>query len=130
MYRKDHYAIAAAASHDTEAFCRGRSNIVALLPSLTSLAALTIRQDASRAHERAKTLARELTARGEGRVLVLGPALAPIGRLRGLFRFQILLKAKGRRRLGATLARALGELRDARGGTRDLIVDVDPIQLL
>jgi len=41
-----------------------------------------------------------------------------------------MLKARARRRLGDALRRALDELAIGKGGTRDLTIDVDPLQLL
>jgi hypothetical protein len=42
----------------------------------------------------------------------------------------VLAKARSRRRLGDALHRALETLTGERGGARDLVVDVDPYQLL
>ena len=60
-------------------------------------------------------------------VTLLGPAPAPIARLRDFWRFQILLKALQRR----SLREALQGLKGLRtpGGVR-LIVDIDPINML
>ena len=65
-------------------------------------------------------------AAGRGPVQVLGPAPSPLSRLRGLWRFQVLLKSRERAALRAVVA-AL-----PRGGPGDVrrIVDVDPINML
>ncbi|MEZ4301248.1 MAG: primosomal protein N' [Polyangiaceae bacterium] len=65
----------------------------------------------------------------DGLVEVLGPAPAPIARLRGRFRFRVMLRAKDRAPLRATtahVARVMDTLPDA---VRAL-VDVDPVSML
>jgi primosomal protein N' (replication factor Y) len=132
-YRKDHYALQSAALHDHEGFYRKEIAYRRILgyPPFTNLASLTISgKELASAAQRARDVAERLARNGEARVRVLGPALAPIARLRGLYRFQILLKARARRRRGDALRRTLDELAGEKGGTRDLLVDVDPQQLL
>ena len=74
--------------------------------------------------------------RGEGRSTfrVLGPAIAPLARIRGHYRFQVLLMGRERPAMNERL-RALLELWGQRGpkarkALRRLEVDVDPLALL
>ena len=61
------------------------------------------------------------------RMRVLGPAPAPIERIRGNYRFQIVIKTTSRVELRAVLNEALA----ATGSKRKLIaVDIDPVSLL
>jgi primosomal protein N' (replication factor Y) len=132
-YRCGHYALTTAARHDHQGFYdreilyrRGLG-----YPPFTFLTALTVLgKDLAAATRRARRVAGLLVEHGEGRIQVLGPALAPLARLRGVFRVQVLVKARARRRLGDALRRTLDALAEERGGTRDLVVDVDPYQLL
>ncbi|PJA50166.1 MAG: hypothetical protein CO171_03205, partial [Syntrophobacterales bacterium CG_4_9_14_3_um_filter_49_8] len=62
-----------------------------------------------------------------GKVEVIGPAEAPIARIRGRYRWQLLLKAKDIRILH-TLTRDL-LARFKRGGL-DIRVDVDPVNFM
>ena len=65
----------------------------------------------------------------EGLVDVLGPSAAPIARLRGRYRFRVMLRARERAPLRATtahVARVAGELPDAVRA----VVDVDPVSML
>jgi primosomal protein N' (replication factor Y) len=63
-------------------------------------------------------------------VRVLGPAAAPIVRLKRIYRFHFVLKAERRDTLGRTLQRLLGYA-DATGiPRRNLIVDVDAVHLM
>jgi primosomal protein N' len=58
-------------------------------------------------------------------VRISGPAPAPFERLRGKWRYQILLRHRSGRQLRDLVTRAL----EGRS-YRDLVVDVDPLELL
>jgi primosomal protein N' (replication factor Y) len=58
---------------------------------------------------------------------VLGPAPAPLVRLRGEHRVQFLLKGKNRARMRAALKAALADMPEAR---RRVTVDIDPLNVL
>jgi primosomal protein N' (replication factor Y) (superfamily II helicase) len=58
---------------------------------------------------------------------VLGPAPAPLGRLRGEYRAQLLIKGANRRRMREALQAALATRPDLQ---RRVVVDVDPISVL
>src|SRR5262249_28242856 len=66
-------------------------------------------------------------AGASGDVRVLGPAPAPLARLRGEDCAQIRVKRASRRRAGEALQRALGARADIQ---RRVIVDVDPLSVL
>lgn len=132
-YRCGHYALTAAARHDHQGFFDREILYRRSLgyPPFTFMAALTVLgKDLAAVTKRARHVAGLLTTHGAGRIQVLGPALAPLARLRGVFRVQVFVKARARGRLGDALRRTLDALAAERGGTRDLIVDVDPYQLL
>ena len=67
-------------------------------------------------------------ARPETGATVLGPAPCPIGRIRGRWRWHLLLKAPDAARLSG-LARYVAARAPVRAGTR-LVVDRDPASLL
>jgi len=67
-------------------------------------------------------------ARPETGAAILGPAPCPIGRIRGRWRWHLLLKAPDAARLSG-LARYVAARAPVRGGTR-LVVDRDPASLL
>ena len=62
---------------------------------------------------------------------VLGPAPAPLARLRGEHRYQILLKSRSRPRLRTLVEMALGEV-SARPGCdlHSVNVEIDPVNLM
>jgi primosomal protein N' (replication factor Y) len=66
-----------------------------------------------------------------GDVVVVGlkPAPAPLARLRGRYRFQVLLRARERRRLRESLI-ALMPVRDRLAGQIRIVIDVDPVQMM
>ncbi len=58
---------------------------------------------------------------------VAGPAPAPIARMRGYFRYNILLKGKDRMAMCVLLRKVLGAFRKPHGVL--IAVDVDPISM-
>ncbi|MCM2359916.1 MAG: hypothetical protein NDI77_17325, partial [Geobacteraceae bacterium] len=62
------------------------------------------------------------------RVEILGPVVPPLGKIRGRFRRQILLKAAGRADLHRLLAAFRGQVRLP--ATVRLAIDVDPVDML
>jgi primosomal protein N' (replication factor Y) len=131
-----HEVLAAAVAGDYEAFARAelRSRREAGFPPFRRLALLRIsgpeagaaRQEAEVQAGRARSLA------GPG-VEVLGPAPAPLERLRGRWRFQVLLKGPGPE--AAPLQRLLRRLLDRRDADPPapevrVQADVDPVNLL
>ncbi len=70
-----------------------------------------------------------LESESASRLTVTGPGPAPIERLRGLHRMQILVRSAGRRRLVETVSAAL-EPFEGTSARRAIHVDVDPVNLL
>jgi primosomal protein N' (replication factor Y) (superfamily II helicase) len=131
----EHPSIALARNHDVDAFLerelRDRRELA--YPPVTRAA--LVRVDAveeAAARSACADLARVARADErvrDGSVLVQGPAPAPIARVRGRWRFRLMLRAPRREPLRAVLRaieRARAELpRDVRSS-----IDVDPVQLL
>lgn len=128
-HHPDHYAIRAALERDDEAFAAEelRFRRIFHYPPYTRMVQLLIHdRDRRRGESALYTLAEELSrhplARG---IRFAGPAPAPLERLRGQWRFQLLLRSADRPRLH----RLLREVLPAQASF-DLTVDVDPQQLL
>jgi len=64
------------------------------------------------------------------KVRVLGPAAAPIVRLKRIYRFHFVLKAERRQALGATLRAMLAHAETQGIARRNLVVDVDAVHLM
>jgi primosomal protein N' (replication factor Y) len=75
----------------------------------------------------ASDLASRIRAVPAGDLRVLGPAPAPIDRLRGEYRVQLLLKATNRVAMREALEQALAVDADLR---RRITVDVDPVSVM
>lgn len=63
-------------------------------------------------------------------IKVLGPAEAPVPRLKNEYRYQLLIKAKDRRALNQTLQQLRTYALDQRWHATALVIDVDPLTLL
>jgi primosomal protein N' (replication factor Y) len=128
-FHPDHYAIQAALQHDDARFAAEemRFRQVFHYPPFTRMVHLLVRDKKrergwSRIQEVYERLAVHPLAAG---VRVSGPAPAPLERLRNQWRFQLLLRDPS----GSKLRRLLGAVLPA-APDRDLVVDVDPYDLL
>jgi primosomal protein N' (replication factor Y) len=105
----EHYVIRSAAAQDHEAFCREETEFRRLLgyPPFSAMAEVVLEGRNLRGlGGEARRLAAALRAAGPP-VEVLGPAMAAVPRVRGLFRVQIVLRADDRDAINALLARSL-----------------------
>jgi primosomal protein N' (replication factor Y) len=128
-YHPDHYAIQAALRGDDEGFAREemRFRRVFHYPPFTRMVQLLVRdKNRDRAWTLISELAAALAAHPFARHARLsGPAPAPLERLRGEWRFQLLIRSAD----GRGLHRMLEEVLPKNPGY-DLVIDVDPQQLL
>jgi len=129
----DHHAIRAAALHSVSQFAAAELPLRAApnpaYPPYVGLARFVAsHEDAGRVQRAAERLAawlvRANSERLSGALSVLGPAPCPIERLKGRWRWHVLVKAAAPRAIGRVV-RALGAR--ARGA---VIVDRDPVSLL
>ncbi|RMF72902.1 MAG: primosomal protein N', partial [Acidobacteria bacterium] len=132
--KPEHPAIASALAHDYRGFAERewRARRALRYPPAAAMAVLLVRdEDQMRAFERAGVLRRAIHDAGEGHVAVIGPAVAPLARLRGEWRVQLIVRALKRRRLALALRAGLGRLLgESRVMPRWLSVDVDPVQVM
>jgi len=128
-FHPGHPAIRRAAEHDVAGFAAAELEFrrVFFYPPFCELAALLVSApDRDRAAEAANVLARALAASSPA-LRLSGPAPAPLERLQGRWRFQILLRAADRRAVLAALEAAVPERPPA--GVQ-IAVDVDPQDLM
>ncbi|HEX4129801.1 MAG TPA: primosomal protein N' [Pirellulales bacterium] len=133
-FNPDHVAIRAAASHDYRAFANLELPVREALayPPFASMARLVVRGPVETvaggfAEHLAERLRHELAVR-RVTARVLGPAPAPIAKLRGLFRFQIQAQAADGVALRAALAAAVADVKPPEHV--QWIVDVDPLDMM
>jgi primosomal protein N' (replication factor Y) len=126
-----HYSIRLACGQDYRAFFEREVEYRRAMryPPVTAMVNVIVR---GRTYDDAMSRAAELAARtssvaaGRG-VTVLGPAPAPLTRLRGEHRAQFFLKGSSRKEMRAALATALAATPDL---ARKVSVDVDPVTML
>jgi primosomal protein N' (replication factor Y) len=132
-YHPDHYAIQFAAKHDYPGFVAKELQYRKWMhypPSAVLANVIVQGQTLEEASGWAAALGRWFAAARLDKVRVLGPAAAPIVRLKRIYRFHFVLKAERRDVLGRTL-RAMLAHADAQGiPRRSLIVDVDAVHLM
>ncbi|PIE18816.1 MAG: primosomal protein N' [Proteobacteria bacterium] len=130
-FSPEHPAIVAACRHDYRAFSElelaARRELS--YPPFAYIAALHLDgEDPAAVAAAAARLGQTLAGpAGEAGVSLLGPAEAPLSRLKGRSRWMLLLKAPQRAALRAVLDRTRQE--PCEGGVR-LGIDVDPVQML
>jgi primosomal protein N' (replication factor Y) len=128
----EHYAVRFAAAQDYQLFYEKEIQFRRLMryPPFSALANVLVR---SEHQEQALAMSAELGALldppPEG-LKVLGPAEAPVPRLRSEFRYQLLLKAASRKKLNEVLQTLRRHALDRKWGATALMIDVDPMTLM
>jgi primosomal protein N' (replication factor Y) (superfamily II helicase) len=61
---------------------------------------------------------------------VLGPCTAPVARIKGIYRFHLILKATSRKALSAALRGMVAHAEKAEVPRRNVVVDVDAQRLM
>ena len=127
----DHYALQYACAQDYDAFYGREMEFRRTMayPPAAALVNIVLRaKDSTEGAEAADVLATRLRAQARGNFRVLGPAFAPLARLRQEHRFQVLLK--GRRKAMRDAVREA--LVDRYGDVRwpGVAVDVDPVTIM
>lgn len=139
-FNPEHYAISTARNHDYQSFYKGEKELREQLgyPPFSYLASLRFQGNNQRKTvkmaevmgQRILGILKNWPKRGKD-IQVLGPAEAPLAKLRGKYRWQILLKGKGSGVLHYLLREVEGFSRGILRGTGvSMIIDVDPYQML
>jgi primosomal protein N' (replication factor Y) len=132
-YFQDHYAVQFAARHDFSGFYEKELQFRAWMhyPPYSAIANVLIRSERL---DEALTWSGELgrwfeKTRHEG-IRVLGPAAAPITRLKRDYRYHFILKSPSRERMNALLRAMLAEAAARKIPRTQVIVDVDAVWLM
>ena len=132
-YNSDHYAIRFAAAHDFHGFAEKELQFRRWMhyPPFATLANFIIQ---SPRLEEAAAWSSELGKWFQNTqfdaVRILGPATAPISRLKRIYRFHFVIKAEKRTALARTLRTALAQAETFRIPSRSLVIDVDAVNLM
>jgi primosomal protein N' (replication factor Y) len=133
-YHPYHYALRHASAQDYAGFyqeeIRHRENHT--YPPFVALASLLVHGvDAVRVRADAVELRKELDrANTERAARILGPAPAPLARLKGEFRVQLIIKCRNRRELRRIIDEALKALSERKINLRSINVEIDPVSIM
>ena len=128
-YAPGHYAILTASKHDYKSFyaeeIKSRSELS--FPPFTHMIKIQLRsRNEQRTIEAAQNI-KEFLSNDLRDIEIIGPAPSPVSRVRGYFRWNVLLKAKNRSIMCERLRKALRGYRTPSGVL--MAIDVDPISM-
>ena len=132
-YYPDHYAILAASTHDYASFVERELKYRRWMhyPPFGVLANVLVQseklEDAARW---SAELGRWFQKAAPEGVRVLGPSTAPVARIKGIYRFHLILKGASRKALNAALRGMMAHPDAADVPRRNVIVDVDAQRLM
>jgi len=132
-YHPDHYAVKFAAAHDYPGFVAKEMQYRRWMhyPPYAVLANVVVQSEKlEEATGWSAELGRWFQQARLDKVRVLGPAAAPISRLKRIYRYHFVLKAEKRQGLGAVLRAMLAFAESRNIPRRNLVVDVDAVHLM
>ncbi len=132
-YYPDHYAILAASKHDYSSFVERELKYRRWMhyPPFGVLANVLVQSPKlEEAASWSATLGKWFQQKALEGVRVLGPCTAPVARIKGIYRFHLILKAASRKALNAVLRDMLAHADEAGVPRRNIIVDVDAQRLM
>ena len=133
-YHPYHYALRHACAQDYEGFyneeIRYRQNHS--YPPFVALASFLIHgPDLNRVRADSLELRKQLDLANKERTSkILGPAPAPLSRIKGEHRFQLLIKSRSRQHIRLTADKALKALADGGVNLRSINLEIDPVSLM
>ncbi|MFY9748185.1 MAG: primosomal protein N' [Acidobacteriaceae bacterium] len=132
-YHPEHYAIQCAAAHDFAGFVERELRFRRAMhyPPYAALANVLLQsQRLEEAAGWAAALGRWCAHTTLRHVRVLGPATAPIAKIKRTYRFHLVMKGESRRALQQALRAMLAHAEEAGIPRANLIIDVDPVSLM
>lgn len=124
-YEPGHFSVQCAQQHDYTSFYRREISFRRDLgyPPFSQLTRIICSGPAEETKNAARQIEAYLLKRGFNRQAILGPAPAPIGKLKGRYRWQLILKSD------AALSELLSDLPLPANDVR-VVIDIDPLFLL
>ena len=132
-YFPDHYTFQLACTQRFEDFYARESRYrkAMFYPPFTALAGILVMdRDAGRAANLAREVSEFLDSLRSTAVRILGPAPAPVERIKQVHRHQLLIKSSSRGVIHRMLKQLLVHLEEKKIGSTRVTIDVDPLSLL
>lgn len=132
-YNPEHYSIQAARLHDYDSFYQQEIKFRRELgyPPFKHLINITLQSpNQNRLVRAAQKLGKILEARREEGIEVLGPAPAPLPRLKSRWRWQIILKGNKVHQMRDMVKESLTQLKESTSGRVKILLDIDPMGML
>jgi primosomal protein N' (replication factor Y) len=128
----DHYAVRLASLQDFAGFYKTEMHFRSSMryPPFSALANIVLRSEKQEEALRMSAEISHLLTPPPKNFRVLGPAEAPVPRLKKEYRYQLLVKAADRRELNSTLHRLRLYALDKKWNATALMIDVDPLTLM
>jgi primosomal protein N' (replication factor Y) len=128
----DHYAVRMAAAQDYTAFYEKELAFRRAMsyPPFTAMANVLVRSDKKELALRMSGELGMLLTPPPEKLRVMGPAEAPVPRLKAEYRYQLLIKSASRIALNALLQKVRAFALERKWPATALVIDVDPLSLL
>ena len=128
----DHYAVELAAQQNYAAFFQKELQFRRFMkyPPFSAMANVLVRAEKQEDALRMSAELGQFMTPAPENMKIMGPAEAPVPRLKAEFRYQLLIKSGSRKALNALLRRAQEFARQQKWGATALVIDVDPLTLL
>jgi primosomal protein N' (replication factor Y) len=128
----DHYAVRLAAMQDYNGFYAKELNFrrMMMYPPFSAMANVLVRSEKQEMAMRMSSELGILLNPPPERLRIMGPAEAPVPRLKNEYRYQFLVKASSRKALNELLQSVRKYAVDHKWGATALMVDVDPLTLM
>jgi primosomal protein N' (replication factor Y) len=128
----DHYAVRLAAAQDYAGFYEKELHFRRMMhyPPFSAMANVLVRAEKKEMAMRMSSDLGLLLVPPPEKLKIMGPAEAPVPRLKNEYRYQFLVKAASRKVLNELLQRVRTFALDHKWGATALVIDVDPLTLM
>jgi primosomal protein N' (replication factor Y) len=128
----DHYAVRMAAAQDYQAFYEKELHFRRMMhyPPFSAMANVLVRAEKKEVAMRLSSELGLLLMPPPEKLRIMGPAEAPVPRLKNEYRYQFLVKAASRKALNELLQRIRAFALENKWGATALVIDVDPLTLM
>jgi len=128
----DHYAVRIAAAQDYPAFYEKELHFRRMMhyPPFSAMANVLVRSEKKEMALRMSSELGLLISPAPEKLKIMGPAEAPVPRLKNEYRYQFLVKAASRKALNELLRKVRAFAVERKWGATALMIDVDPLTLM